>query len=195
MAFLLAALFAGVGMVSAVVVVMRAVFPLEPLITPRHLDLLAMLLLGLGLANLYCYGAEFGISALAGNGFDHAVMGRRFHGPNAWAAWAIIVCALVPVQLFWLPPLRRSAGVLGVVGLLVAFGMWADHFMIIVVTLQHDFLPSAAHSYALDLVGLGTFVGTVGLFLFLLLLFLRYLPVISIVDMRRLVSGLPVHRG
>ncbi len=192
--FLFAALFAGVGMVAALVVVVRAVFPLKPLVTPRHLDLLAILLLVLGLANLYCYAAEFLTASLTGTSFDQGVMSRRFHGAHSWSTWAIILCALVPVQLFWVPPLRRSAGLLFGIGLLVAFGMWADHFMIIVITLQHDFLPSAAHPYTMDLVGVGTFLGTVGLFLFLLLLFLRYLPVISIVDMRRLVGALPVHR-
>ncbi len=192
--FLAAALFAGIGMVAAVVVVMRAVFPLKLLVTPRHFDLLAMLLLGLGLANLYCYAAEFVTSTLTGTGFDKAVLGRRFNGPNAWSTWAVVVCALAPVHLFWLPFLRRSAVALFAIGLLVAFGMWADHFMIIVITLQHDFLPSAAHPYAMDLVGIGTFVGTIGLFLFLLLLLLRYLPALSIVDMRRLVA-MPVTRG
>ena len=193
--YLLAALFAGVGMVAAMVVVMRSVFPVRDLVTARHLDLLALLMLGLGLANLYCYAAEMFTTALTGSGYDQSVAMRRFHGPHAWAAWTIIVCALLPIQLFWLPPLRRAPAVLLTVGLLVAFGMWADHFMIIVVTLQHDFLPSADHLYQISLVGVGTFVGTIGLFLFLLLLFLRYLPVISIVEVRRLVPALPVRHG
>ncbi len=194
-AFLFAALFAGVAVVAMLVVVMRAVFPLRDLVTPRHLNLLALLLLVLGWANVYCYAAEFLTTSLAGTEFDQAVLGRRFVGPHAWSTWAILACALLPVQFFWLGRLRRSAGVLFAVGLLVAFGMWADHFMVIVITLQHDFLPSAAHPYAIGLVGVATFLGTIGLFLFLLLLFLRYLPMISIQGMRRLVAEGSVRGG
>ena len=194
-AFIFAALFAGVGVVAMLLVVLRTVFPLQPLLTLRHLNLIGMMLLGLGLANLYCYAAEFLTTALTGSDYDRAVLAQRFHGPHAWSTWAIILCSLLPVQVFWLRPLRRSAVVLFVVGLLVAFGTWADHFMLIVVTLQHDFLPSAAHPYAIDLVGVATFFGTVGLFLFLLLLFLRYLPVLSIVEMRRLIPALVARRG
>jgi Ni/Fe-hydrogenase subunit HybB-like protein len=194
-AFIFAALFAGVGVVAMLLVVLRTVFPLEPLVTLRHLNLVGMMLLGLGLANLYCYAAEFLTTVLTGSDYDRAVLAQRFEGAHAWSTWAIILCSLLPVHLFWLRPLRRSAAVLFVVGLLVAFGTWADHFMLIVITLQHDFLPSAAHPYAIDLVGVATFFGTVGLFLFLLLLFLRYLPVLSIVEMRRLIPALAARRG
>lgn len=186
-AFTSLSLWAGAGVVSAVLVIMRAVFPLKALITPRHLSMLALLLLGLGWANLYCYAAEMLTPLLSGTAYDTAVLARRFHGPHAWAAWSIIVCGLVPVQVFWLPRLRRSPMVLGVAGLLVAFAAWADHFMVIVVTLQHDFLPSADALYQMDVVGVGTFLGTIGLFLLLLLLFLRYMPVMSIAGLRQVV--------
>ena len=193
--FLFAALLAGVGIVAGLLVVLRSVFPLRGLITARHLNLLGLLMLGLGLANLYCYAAEFLTAVLTGGSFDRAVMGRRFAGPNAWSTWAVLICSLLPVHLFWFRALRRSAPVLLIVGLLVAFGVWADHFMVIVVTLQHDFLPSAAHSYGLDIVGIATFLGTVGLFMALMLLFLRYLPAVSIVGMRTLIPTGPDRRG
>ena len=191
--FLVAALFGGVGVVAALLVTLRIVFPLAHLIVQRHLELLSTLLLGLGMAMIYCYGMEFATTALTGSSFDKAVAARRFVGDHAWAAWAVIGCALLPVQLFWLGPVRRSPISLLVIGLLVAFGTWADHFTVIVVTLQHDFLPSMAHPFAMDLIGVGTFLGTIGLFLFLVLLAVRYVPVISIVGVRR--SFLPVPRG
>ena len=187
-AFLAAALFAGVALVAVAVVLLRAVFALDALITGRHLEVLAWLLLGLGLVNLYCYAAEAFGTVLGGNPYEQAVLGRRFAGPHAWAAWAIIVCALAPVHLFWIPALRRSAALLAIVGLLVSFGMYGDHFMVIVVTLQHDFLPSSAHPYAVGIWGVATFVGTVGLFAALLLLATRYLPVVSILETRRLAA-------
>ena len=111
---------------------------------------------------------------------------RRLFGNQAWAFWLILFASLVPPQLFWLPPLRRSGIALFLVGLLVAMGMFGDHFMVIVVTLQHDFLPSSAHAYEADFWGIATFVGSIGLFITLMLLAFRYLPLLSIVGTRRL---------
>ena len=180
------ALLSGVGMVSALTMLLRHVLPLRPFITDRHLDLLSRLLLGLAMINLYCYGAEILTSLQLGTVYDQASVSRRFAGPNAWSSWMIIGCALLPVQLFWIPALRRSAGLLLVIGLLSALGMWADHFMIIVITLQHDFLPSAAHRYTIDAWGVATFAGSIGLFMVLLLLAVRYLPLVAIHEIRRL---------
>jgi len=186
---LFSALFTGVAMVAALTMLLRFVFPLRPFITGQHLDLLAKLLLGLGMMNLYCYAAEMLTTLQLGDGFDRASIARRFSGPNSWSSWVIIACALVPVQLFWLPSLRRSAGLLLAVGMLGALGMWADHFMILVITQQHDFLPSAAHVYRVNAWGIATFAGTVGLFLALLLLAVRYLPMVSIHEVRRIASN------
>ena len=185
-AFLFGALFEGVAMVTVLTVLLRAIYPLGPFITERHLDLLGMLLLGLGMINLYCYASEFLTALQLGTGYDRATLSRRFYGANAWATWMILFCALVPVQLFWLGFMRRSPILLFCVGMLVAAGMWADHFMVIVITLQHDFLPSAAHRYSIDLWGAATFAGTGGLFVMLLLLAVRFLPVVSIHEVRRI---------
>ena len=184
--YLFAAVFQGVGIVSAVIVMLRSVLRLQALITARHIVVLAKLLLALAAVNIYCYGAELYGVALHGDAYEHAVSVRRFFGPHAWAAWSIVLCALLPVQLFWLPALRRSPGLLAIVGLLVGVGMFGDHFMVIVVTLQHDFLPSMAHPYAINLWEAATFAGTIGLFLLLLLLAVRTLPVVSILELRRL---------
>ena len=185
-AFLLGAIFEGVAFIAAMTVLLRAVFGLHELITPRHLDTLAKMLLVLSLLNLYCYAAEFFGTALGGDKYDLAVLHRRLFGNQAWAFWLILFASLVPPQLFWLPPLRRSGIALFLVGLLVAMGMFGDHFMVIVVTLQHDFLPSSAHAYEADFWGIATFVGSIGLFITLMLLAFRYLPLLSIVGMRRL---------
>ncbi len=193
--YLVGALFAGVAVIAVLLAVVRGVFPLRPVVTPRHFDLLAWLLLALAMLNLYCYAASFLTTALSGSPFDKALLGRRFAGQHSWAAWAVIACALVPPHLFWIPRARRSGLLLAVVGLLGAFGMWCDHFMTIVVTLQHDFLPSSAHPYAVEVSGVATFVGTIGLFLFLLLLFLRYVPIVSVVGLQSMLSAFPVRRG
>ncbi len=185
-AFLLGAIFEGVAFIAAMTVLLRGVFGLGDLITPRHLDTLAKLLLVLSLLNLYCYAAEIFATLLGGDRFDLAVLHRRLFGNQAWAFWLILFASLVPPQLFWLLAARRSGTALFLVGLLVAMGMFGDHFMVIVVTLQHDFLPSSAHAYEGDFWGIATFVGSIGLFVALMLLAFRYLPLLSIVGTRRL---------
>ncbi len=193
-AFLLGAILAGVAVVSVLLMVVRFVFPLQPLVTTRHIELMAWLLLALAVLNLYCYMASFGTTALAGSSFDKAALVRRFEGPHAWAGWAVVFCLLLPPHLFWIPALRRSGLMLAIVGVLVMFGVYGDHFMVIVVTLQHDFLPSSSHPYNISFFGVSTFVGTGGLFLFLFLLMLRYVPVLSIVGLRSMSSTLPERR-
>ena len=182
--YLVGALLSGVAVTGTLLAVVRFVLPFEPLITARHLSMLAWMTLGLALAFLYCDACSFGGSWLWGGAFEKGVLARRFAGPHAWAAWASLLACTVPPQLFWIGWCRRSPLVLGLVGILVAFGAWADHFMLIVVTLQHDFLPAASHPYSIGAVGVATFVGTGGLFLFLFLLALRYVPAISTVDLR-----------
>jgi Ni/Fe-hydrogenase subunit HybB-like protein len=190
--FLCSALFSGAAVATLLLMVVRAVFPLRPLMAPRHVELLAWLLLGLGTASLYCESVQACFTLLMGSPYARQVQARQFGGAHAWSTWALILCALLPVHLFWIPRLRRTPVVLGAVGLLAAFGLWADHFMVIVTTLQQDFLPSSAHPYTMDAVAVGTFIGTIGLFLFLLLLFLRYVPMVSIVGLRRGLHDLPL---
>ncbi|MCK2055914.1 quinol:electron acceptor oxidoreductase subunit ActD [Methylobacterium sp. 37f] len=178
------AVFSGVAVIAALAVLIRAVYGLDDLITERHVERLARLLLGLGLASLYCHGAEFLSGFLHGDAFERATLVRRLTGAQAWAFWTVLTCALLPVHLFWWARFRRSGPTLALVGGLVAIGAYADHVMVLVVTLSHDFLPSSALAYRVGLWGVATFAGSVGLFLVLLLLVLRTLPVLSIADLR-----------
>ncbi len=182
--FVVVALLSGAAAVALVAMIVRAAFGLEALITARHLELLSFLLLGLGLVHVYCSAFE-ALGSLTGDSFDREVLARRIGGSHAWSFWALIVLGLASVQLFWVPALRRSALALGAIGGLVVVAMWSEHFMIIVTTLQHDFLPSAAQEYTMNIWGVATFAGSLGLLLALLLLSLRYLPVLSILDVRR----------
>jgi Ni/Fe-hydrogenase subunit HybB-like protein len=185
-AFVAGAAFSGVAATAIIAVVLRFVYPLQPIITDAHLDVVARVLLALGLANIYCYAAEFFTAALGGDRYDVSLLLRRFSGPGAWSFWLIVACALLPVQLFWIGTLRRNPAALFAVGLLVLVGLWADRFMIIVMTLREDFLPSSQHPYASTFWGIATYAGSIGLFLAVLLVFMRTLPAVSIVGTRRL---------
>ena len=185
-AFVAASVFSGVAFMAAAAVVLRWILRLDGLITDAHLRAMAVLLLVLGLVNLYCTAAEFFSTLLGGDAYDVAVMGRRLIGPHAWAFWDVALLALLPVHVFWFRAARRSGLALALVGTAVSSGLFGDHFMVIVVTLQHDVLPSAAHAFTSDPWGIATFLGSAGLFFTLALLALRYLPVVSIVELRRL---------
>ena len=184
--FIAVSLWTGTALATVLLVVTRWAFALDPLITRHHLDILGRLLLGLGLLNLYCYLTDAFVTVLTGDGYDRAQLARRAFGEHAWALWVVLGCALLPVHLFWVPPLRRAPPLLFAVGCLVVVGMYADHFMVIVDTLQHDFLPSSAQPYRVAAWGVVTFIGDAGLFTALMLLALRYLPVVSILETRRL---------
>ena len=183
--FLVHAVLSGVGVTAALIMLVRGVYGLAALVTERHLDVLARLMLCLGCASAYCYGAEMFDTFLAGDAAGRAVLVRRMEGGHALAFWAAVVCLTVPPQVFWSARARRSPLALALVGLLVAAGAYADHMMILVVTLTQDFLPSSRLPYAIDIWGVATFVGSLGLFLALILLFVRYLPSVSITEIRR----------
>ncbi|TXM90535.1 NrfD/PsrC family molybdoenzyme membrane anchor subunit, partial [Methylobacterium sp. WL116] len=184
--FLVNAVFSGVGVTAAIVVLIRSVYRLDGLISARHLEILARLMLCLGCASLYCYATEFFSTFLHGDQQERDVLIRRITGAHAWAFWTVVACLLIPAQAFWSARLRRSPLAVALIGVLIAIGAYADHVMVLVVTLAQDFLPSSRLAYSETIWGVATFAGSVGLFLTLLLLFLRYLPAVSITESRRL---------
>ncbi|MDP4024710.1 DUF3341 domain-containing protein [Methylobacterium sp. NEAU 140] len=184
--FLVHAVLSGVGVTAAIVVTVRVVYGLDALITARHLDVLGRLMLCLGCASAYCYAAEAFGTLLNGHAPERAVLIRRFTGAHAPAFWTAVICLVGAPQVLWSARARVSPLAIAAVGLLAAAGAYADHVMVLVVTLTQDFLPAARLSYAENAWGIATFAGSVGLFLTLLLLFLRYLPAVSIAETRRL---------
>jgi Ni/Fe-hydrogenase subunit HybB-like protein len=184
--FLVNAVTSGVGVTAVIVMLIRLVYGLDALVTPRHLDVLGRLLLCLGCASAYCYAAEYFDTFLNGDVQARAVLARRLTGDHALVSWTAMLGLVLPAQILWSSRARTAPLALAGVGLLVAVGAYADHVMVLVVTLTQDFLPSSRLPYETDIWGIATFAGSVGLFLTLLLLFLRYLPAVSIVESRRL---------
>ena len=184
--FVVNAAFSGLGAIAVVVTLVRYLYPIESLITERHLDSLGRLILAAGLLSTYCYCADFFYTALAGDPYERAVMLQRLTGLYAGSFWLIVIAALLPIHLLWFGGARRSPLLLFVLGILVMAGMWGDHFMVLVVTQHHDFLPSSQAFYTTSFWAVSTWIGTLGLFGALLLLVLRYLPVASIVESRLL---------
>jgi hypothetical protein len=142
------------------------------------------MLLGVALVNIYCEATTDFITVLGGDPAELAALTRRFTGPVAWSAWMMLTAALLPPLLFLLPALRGRPAILAWVGAAAAAGIWCDHYTLIVSTLQHDYLPAAAGGTHITFFEWSTFAGSAGLFLLLLLVFLRLLPIVSLVESR-----------
>jgi Ni/Fe-hydrogenase subunit HybB-like protein len=183
------AIFSGFAMVLTLAIPIRYAYGLQNFITLTHLDNMAKVLLATGLMVTYGYLIEAFMAWYSGNPFEEYVMlvNRPFGPYGAWY-WLLILCNCTIPNLFWLKRFRRNVYVLFVVALLVNVGMWAERFVIVVTSLHRDYLPSSWGMYYPTFWDISTYVGTIGLFLFLLFLFLRFLPMISITEMQGLLQ-------
>jgi molybdopterin-containing oxidoreductase family membrane subunit len=120
------------------------------------------------------------------NRFEHYLLFYRMQGPNAWSYWALIFCNGLAPQVLWFRKVRTSLPALFIVSIIVSIGMWLERFVIIVLSLERDFLPSSWGQYKPSWVDIAIYVGSFGLFFTLFLLFVRFLPSIAIAEMREL---------
>jgi molybdopterin-containing oxidoreductase family membrane subunit len=135
---------------------------------------------------VYGYAIEGFMSWYSGNPFEQYVAMNRFMG-NYWPLyWLLLACNFLVPQVLWFRRVRSNVLALFVVAILVNLGMWLERFIIVVQSLHRDFLPSSWRMYYPTFWDFATYVGTIGLFLCLLLLFIRFLPMISIFEMRTL---------
>jgi molybdopterin-containing oxidoreductase family membrane subunit len=172
-------------MALVLAVPMRAVFRLRDFITARHLDRMAILMLVTGLLVTYSYAVELFNAWYGGHRYEIAALANRYLGPYAPVSWSVVLCNVVIPQALWLRFVRRSPVALFVLGLVVLVGMWLERFMIIVVSLERDFLPSSWHAFRATFWDFATLAGSIGAFALLFLLFLRCLPAISMSEMRK----------
>ncbi len=186
--FVAGAIFSGFAMVMSLAIPIRKVYGLEDFITLRHLDNMAKIVLATGLMVSYGYVMEIFMAWYSGNPFEAFVSTNRMIGPYAVVFWMLIFCNVLTPQVLWFKRLRTNIPLLFIVSILVNIGMWLERFMIVVVSLHRDFMPSAWGMYYPTFWDLATLFGSVGLFLMLMFLFIRVLPMISIFEMRELVG-------
>src|SRR5213082_518702 len=185
--FVAGAIYAGFAMVLTLIIPLRKFYGLEDFITDRHLRNSAKVMLATGLLVAYGYMSEAFTAWYSANQYEKFMMINRFTGPYAFYYWSLITCNVVVPQLIWIRRVRHSHVMLFVVAMFVNVGMWLERFIIIPISLHRDFLPSSWGMYAPTLFDFTMFFGTIGFFIFLLLLFIRFLPVISIFEMRTMV--------
>ncbi len=182
--FVAGAIYSGFAMVLTLAIPIRGVYHLEDFITMRHLQNMAKVMLVTGLIVAYGYMTEAFIAWYSADKYEGFVPLNRLTGPYAMAYSSLLFCNVVVPQALWLKRVRTSVAALFVIALIVNVGMWLERFVIIVTSLHRDFLPSSWGMYSATFWDWSTFIGTIGLFLALLFLFVRFLPMISIFEMR-----------
>ncbi len=183
--FVAGAVFAGFAMVLLLAIPLRRAFGFEHLITMRHLDNAAKLMLATGMIVVYGYVVEIFYAWYSGVEFEVFMAYNRVLGADhGWAFWALILCNLVAIQPLWFRRVRQTPWALFVISIFVSIGMWLERFVIVVVSLTKDFLPSSWGNYVPTFWDWALFIGSFGLFGTLFLLFLRLLPAIATTEMK-----------
>jgi Ni/Fe-hydrogenase subunit HybB-like protein len=185
--FVAGAIFSGFAMVLTLVIPTRAVFKLHNVITDKHLDNCAKLTLVTGLVVAYGYIVEFFIAWYSGAiaEIQQFFSGRPF-GPSAFVFWMMLACNVGVPQLLWSSRLRSRVWLLFAASILINVGMWSERFVIIVMSLQREYLPAMWRAYSPTWVDLGLLAGTIGFFSLLFLLFLRFVPFIAVSEVKEL---------
>lgn len=192
--FVAGAIYSGFAMVLTLTIPLRRLFGLQDFITGRHLENMGKVMLATGLVVAYGYGIETFMAYYSANEFERYMIMNRMRGPYAATYWVLIATNLVVPQALWWKRVRTSPALLFAVSMSINVGMWLERYVIVVTSLHRDFLPSSWGMYSGTAWDVATFVGSIGLFLSLLFLFIRFLPMISIFEMRALLPGASVER-
>lgn len=184
--FVAGAIYSGFAMVLTLAIPLRAAYGLQDFITDRHLDNMAKVMLATSLMVSYGYVMEVFFGFYSANTYEEYLTRNRMIGPYAPAFWSLILCNTLAPQLLWFRAIRLSPVLLWCIAIVANIGMWLERFVIVITSLHRDFLPSSWGMYYPTFWDWSTYIGTIGIFLFLLFLFIRFLPVISIFEMREL---------
>jgi molybdopterin-containing oxidoreductase family membrane subunit len=187
--------FAGVGLVTAgasvdptLLLVARRTMRFEHYITERHIDAICKLIITTGGIIGMAYAIEVFMGLYSSNPYEHFAVINRAFGPLAWGYWVMIACNVAIPQLLWLPAVRRNLPIVFVVSVLINVGMWFERFIIIVSSLERSFLLSSWSDYAPTWVEVATLIGSFGLFFSCFLMFARFVPMISISEVKTLLA-------
>lgn len=185
--FVAGAVFAGFAMVLLLAIPLRRAYGLQNLITMRHLDNAAKLMLATGMIVVYGYGVELFYAWYSGVEFEIFMAYNRVLGADhGWAFWLLILCNLVAIQPLWFRKVRQTPWALFLISIFVSIGMWLERFVIVVVSLTKDFLPSSWGNYVPTFWDWALYAGSFGLFFTLFFLFIRLLPSIATTEMKEL---------
>jgi molybdopterin-containing oxidoreductase family membrane subunit len=192
--FVAGAVYAGFAMVLILCIPLRKWYGMKDFITDTHLHYMGKVMLATGLIVFYAYIMEAYFGWYSSSQYEwFMIKNRIWTGPYWMFYWFLILCNGVSIQLLWFKRFRESPFWLFVVSIIVSIGMWLERFVIIVTSLQRDFLPSSWAMYSPTIWDWTLYVGTLGMFFSLVFLFVRFLPIISIFEVRTLLPEANVH--
>ena len=186
--FVAGAIFSGFAMVLTLMILTRSVLNLKEYITVAHIESMNKIIILTGSIVGTAYITEFFIAWYSGNIYESYAFINRMFGPYAWAYWTMMTCNVISPQLFWFRKLRRSVIFTFFLSIVINIGMWFERFVIIVTSLHRDYLPSSWSYYVPTIVEVGIFLGTLGLFFLLFLLFARMFPVIAMAEVKSILK-------
>ncbi|MGK4004080.1 NrfD/PsrC family molybdoenzyme membrane anchor subunit [Sorangium sp. So ce1036] len=185
--FVAGAIFSGFAMVLTLLIPARRIFHLENVVTQRHIDNLSKMTLVTAWIVIYAYIIEFFAAWYSGSDYEiYQFFVARPFGPNNGVFWAQMICNVLVPQLLWSSRVRQNGVLLWIISILVNVGMWSERFVIIVMSLQREFLPSGWHAFRPTWVDISMFAGTFCFFLLLFLIFLRLFPFIPVAEVKEL---------
>ncbi len=193
--FVAGAVFSGFAMVMTLMLITRAVYGVKSVVTMKHLELMNKIMLTTGSLVGYAYGMEFFIAWYSGNDYEMFTFTNRATGPYWWAYWTMISCNVITPQIFWFKKMRTSIPVMFVASILINIGMWFERFVIIVTSLHRDFIPSSWGYFRPTIIDVFTYMGTLGFFFTAFLLFIRWIPMIAIAEVKATLPSADPHFG
>ncbi len=191
--FVAGAIYSGFAMVLVIAIPLRKYYHLEEFITERHLQNMAKVMLATGLMVAYGYSMEVFFAWYSGDPFERYMMHNRMLGPYGGFYWILILFNILTPQALWSQRIRRKPGAVFLISVAILFGMWLERFVIVIISLHRDYLPSSWGMYAPTIWDYATLAGTLGFFTFMMFLFIRFLPMISISEMRALLTDSQKH--
>lgn len=194
--FVAGAIFSGFAMVLTLMLITRVVFKLEDYITVGHVESMNKIIMTTGSIVGIAYTTEFFIAWYSGVTYEQYEFINRATGPYWWAYWTMMTCNVVTPQLFWFRKIRRSLVLTFIISIFVNIGMWFERFVIIVISLHRDYLPSSWAMFYPTWIDVGVYVGTFGLFFTLFFLFVKFFPVINMAEVKAILkssSGVTQH--
>ena len=190
--FVAGAIFSGFAMVLTLAIPARKIFKLEHIIHEKHLENMAKVILLTGSLVGYAYAMEFFVAWYSGNPYEQFTFVNRAFGDYAWAYWIMVSCNVITPQFFWFKKLRRNVPVLFILSIFVNIGMWFERF-VIVMTLHADFLPSSWDYFKPTFWDIATLLGSFGLFFTLFFLFIRWVPMVAMAEVKAVLPQASPH--
>ncbi|MBT8323736.1 MAG: molybdopterin oxidoreductase, partial [Winogradskyella sp.] len=174
---------------QTLLIIMRKVCSLEDYITVQHIELMNIVIMITGSIVGVAYITELFIAWYSGVEYEQYAFLNRATGPYWWAYWAMMTCNVFSPQFMWFKKLRTSIMFSFFISIVVNIGMWFERFVIIVTSLHRDYLPSSWTMFSPTFVDIGIFIGTIGFFFVLFLLYSRTFPVIAQAEVKTILKS------